>query len=120
MACMAKLKAQFRRPSASEQLVLEHLQLRRLGEPSESARCDTSIVEDHCWPFSAAWRWAWMSSTRSVAPRLRAAAQSFVGKAGIEYGNLLSVPSPQVVTRGRSPRKRERTKSEEQVETEPK
>ena len=80
-AGMAKPKAQFRQPLVSGQLMLEHLQLRRLGEPSESARCDTSIVEDHCWPSSAAWRWAWMSSTRSVAPRLRAAAQSFVGKA---------------------------------------
>ena len=44
---MAKLKAQFRRPSASEQLVLEHLQLRLLSEPAESARCDALIVEHH-------------------------------------------------------------------------
>ena len=44
---MAKLKAQFRRPSASEQLVLEHMQLRLLSEPAESARCDALIVEHH-------------------------------------------------------------------------
>jgi hypothetical protein len=55
-AGMAKPKAQFRQPLVSEHLMLEHLQvrlLRRLGEPSESARCDTSIVEDHCWRSSA-------------------------------------------------------------------
>ena len=61
--------------------MLEHLQLGRLSEPSESARCDTSIVQDHYWRSSAASRWAWMSRTGSVAPRLRAAAQSFVGEA---------------------------------------
>jgi hypothetical protein len=52
-AGMAKPKAQFRQPLVSEQLMLEHLQLRllrRLGEPSESA---PSIVEDHCWRSSA-------------------------------------------------------------------
>jgi hypothetical protein len=80
-AGMAKPKAQFRQPMASEQLMLEHLQLRRLGETSESARCDTSIVEDHYWRSSAASRWACMSSTRSVAPWRRAAAQSFAGEA---------------------------------------
>lgn len=44
---MAKPKAPFRRPSASEQLGLEHLQLRLLSEPAESARCDALIVEHH-------------------------------------------------------------------------
>ncbi len=44
---MAKLKAQFRRPSASEQLVLEHFQLRLLTEPDELARCDALIIEHH-------------------------------------------------------------------------
>jgi len=52
-AGMAKPKAQFRQPLMSEQLMLAHLQWRRLVEPSESARCDTSIVEDHCWRSSA-------------------------------------------------------------------
>ena len=44
---MAKPKAQFRRPSASEQLVLEHCQLRVLSDPAELARCDALIVEHH-------------------------------------------------------------------------
>ena len=44
---MAKRKAQFRRPSASEQLVLEHFQLRLLTAPDELARCDALIVEHH-------------------------------------------------------------------------
>jgi hypothetical protein len=44
---MAKPKAQFRRPSVSEQLVLEHCQLRVLSDPAELARCDALIVEHH-------------------------------------------------------------------------
>ena len=44
---MAKPKAQFRRPSASEQLALEHLQLQLLNEPAELARCDALLVEHH-------------------------------------------------------------------------
>ena len=44
---MAKPKVQFRRPHASEQRVLEHLQLRLRSEPAESARCDALIVEHH-------------------------------------------------------------------------
>jgi len=44
---MAKPKAKFRRPTASEQLVLEHFQLRVLTEAAELARCDALIVEHH-------------------------------------------------------------------------
>jgi hypothetical protein len=44
---MAKSKAQFRRPSASEQLVLEHFQVHLLTAPDELARCDALIVEHH-------------------------------------------------------------------------
>ncbi len=44
---MAKSKAKFRRPSASEQLVLEHCELRLLSAPEELARCDALIVEHH-------------------------------------------------------------------------
>jgi hypothetical protein len=44
---MAKSKAQFRRPSASEQLVLEHFQVRLLTASDELARCDALIVEHH-------------------------------------------------------------------------
>ena len=44
---MAKPKAQFRRPSANEQLVLDHFQLRLLTEPAELARCDALIVDQH-------------------------------------------------------------------------
>lgn len=44
---MAKLKSQFRRPSASEQLVLEHFQVRLLSAPDEFARCDALLVEHH-------------------------------------------------------------------------
>lgn len=44
---MAKPKAQFRRPSASEQLVLEQFQVRLLTAPDELARCDALIVEHH-------------------------------------------------------------------------
>lgn len=44
---MAKPKAQFRRPSASEQLVLEHFQVRLLTAPDELARCDALLVEHH-------------------------------------------------------------------------
>ena len=41
---MAKPPAKFRRPSASEQLVLEHCQLRLLSARDELARCDALIV----------------------------------------------------------------------------
>jgi hypothetical protein len=44
---MGNPKAKFRRPSASEQLVLEHFQLRLLTEPDELARCDALIAEHH-------------------------------------------------------------------------
>ena len=44
---MGKIKAKFRRPIASEQLVLEHFQLRLLTEPAELERCDALIVEHH-------------------------------------------------------------------------
>jgi len=44
---MAKPQAKFRRPSASEQLVLEHCELRLLSAPDELARCDALIVEHH-------------------------------------------------------------------------
>ncbi|MDQ1301862.1 MAG: ISAs1 family transposase [Chloroflexota bacterium] len=44
---MGKIKAKFRRPSASEQLVLEHFQLQLLTEPAELERCDALIVEHH-------------------------------------------------------------------------
>lgn len=44
---MGKSKANFRRPSASEQLVLEHFQVRLLTAPEELARCDALIVEHH-------------------------------------------------------------------------
>ena len=44
---MAKPKAQFRRPSVSEQLGIEHCQLRLLSEPGDLARCDALIVEHH-------------------------------------------------------------------------
>ncbi|MGH7957689.1 MAG: Druantia anti-phage system protein DruA, partial [Opitutaceae bacterium] len=44
---MGKAKAKFRRPGASEQLVLEHLQVRLLTEPDELARCNALIVEHH-------------------------------------------------------------------------
>lgn len=47
MVRMAKPEAPFRRPGASEQLVLEHCQLRVLGDPAELARCDALIVEHH-------------------------------------------------------------------------
>ena len=47
MALTAKRKAPFRRPSASEQLVPEDLQLRLLSELAESARSDALIVEHH-------------------------------------------------------------------------
>ncbi len=44
---MANPKAQFRRLTASEQLVLEHLQVRLLTTPDELARCDELISEHH-------------------------------------------------------------------------
>lgn len=44
---MGKPRAQFRRPSASEQLVLEHVQVRLLTEPEEVARCDAFITQHH-------------------------------------------------------------------------
>ena len=44
---VAKPKGPFRRPSASEQLVLEHLSSRLLSEPADSARCAALIVEHH-------------------------------------------------------------------------
>lgn len=44
---MGKPKGQFRRPSASEQLVLEHFQVRLLTAPEELARCDALIAEHH-------------------------------------------------------------------------
>ncbi len=44
---MAKNTTRFRRPSASEQLVLEHFQVRLLTTPEERARCDALIVEHH-------------------------------------------------------------------------
>jgi hypothetical protein len=44
---MGKIEAKFRRPSASEQLVLEHFQLRLLTEPAELEHCDALIVEHH-------------------------------------------------------------------------
>jgi hypothetical protein len=44
---MGKIKAKFRRPSASEQLVLEHFQLRLLTELAELERCDALIVAHH-------------------------------------------------------------------------
>lgn len=44
---MGKPKAKFRRPSASEQLVLEYLQVRLLTEPDELARCNALIGEHH-------------------------------------------------------------------------
>ena len=47
VAPMANPKAQFRRLTASEQLVLEHLQVRLLTTPDELARCDELISEHH-------------------------------------------------------------------------
>jgi len=44
---MGKTKANFRRPSASEQLVLERFQVRLLTESEELQRCDELIVEHH-------------------------------------------------------------------------
>lgn len=44
---MAKRKAQFRRPRASEQLGLEHLRLRLMSEPAELACCDALTLEYH-------------------------------------------------------------------------
>jgi hypothetical protein len=44
---MANPKAQFRRLTASEQLVLEHLQVRLLTTPDELARCDELISDHH-------------------------------------------------------------------------
>ena len=44
---MANPHARFQRPSASEQLVLEHFQLRLLTTPEERARGDALIVEHH-------------------------------------------------------------------------
>ena len=44
---MGKPKAKFRRPSASEQLVLEYLQVRLLTESDELARCNALIGEHH-------------------------------------------------------------------------
>jgi hypothetical protein len=44
---MGKPKAIFRHPSASEQLVLAHFQIRLLTAPDEVARCDALIEEHH-------------------------------------------------------------------------
>jgi hypothetical protein len=44
---MSKIKANFRRPSESEQLVLDHFQVRLLSGPEDTARFDELIVEHH-------------------------------------------------------------------------
>lgn len=44
---MGKIKAKFRHPSASEQLVLEYFQLRLLTEPADFERFNALIVEHH-------------------------------------------------------------------------
>ncbi|MSU65751.1 MAG: hypothetical protein EXS38_06555 [Opitutus sp.] len=42
-----KIKAKFRRPSTSEQLVFDHFLLRLLTEPAELERCAALIVAHH-------------------------------------------------------------------------
>lgn len=44
---MGQSQAKFRLPNVSEQLVLEHFELRVLTEPAELERCDALIVEHH-------------------------------------------------------------------------
>jgi len=44
---MSKLRSQFRRPSPTEQHVLEHLAVRLVNDRDEQARFDQLLVEHH-------------------------------------------------------------------------